>query len=625
MNNITYKEILKNSPLAYMWVKCITNEQGIYIDFEITEANESFNSYISVKIIQGKKISDLLTQQQISQINIDDMFKTCKEKGNCSYNRYNKFIKKHVNSEIYYIEDEVFLIRLTEIDSENIVFSDILRNSPFSVWIKDKEGKYIDVNIQAQKKFRKEYDDIIGKNDFDFWDEKIAKEYIRQDKEVMQSRKMYSYQNVLSLEIENDKKVYEVTKWPYKDVNGSILGTIGISIEIVDNSKLRENIEENEKNFETIVNFSDEVFIIYDRNKAIYISPSFKKIFGEEPYMLYKDYRYWKQYYDSEDMENFNVRFEEPIEFISRGNPNKNINKWFWVKALPIKDERGNAIKKIVIIRDITERKNLDLELESLRMDFFANISHELRTPINVIYGTLQLLKKIADINKYNEPGKIDRYLNIIDQNCLRLLKLVNNLIDSTKIDAGYLEYNPQNFNIISFVEDICNSVSEFIKLSNLNLIFDTNEEESIISFDLDMMERIILNLLSNAIKFNEENGCIYINVNCNKDFVEIIIRDTGIGICKENLNNIFGRFEQVSNKKVHYKEGSGIGLALVKSLVELHGGYIKANSEVGEGSVFTVGIPNTISDKAELSLEKSIDTAGKVSRMSVEFSDIYV
>ncbi|MGL5749674.1 MAG: sensor histidine kinase, partial [Paraclostridium sp.] len=262
----------------------------------------------------------------------------------------------------------------------------------------------------------------------------------------------------------------------------------------------------------------------------------------------------------------------------------------------------------------------------NMRMEFFANLSHELRTPINLILGTIQLLD--LKVNKLNDNDKIyfKKYNKIVTQNGLRLLKLVNNLIDTTKIDAGYFEYNPINYDIINFVESICMSVCEFAKQKKVNLIFDTEIEENLMSFDLDMMERIILNLLSNAIKFNKKDGEIKVYIyQDNKKNLNISIKDSGLGIPKEKLDSIFQRFEQVNSKKSNEKEGSGIGLALVKSLVELHKGDIFVNSTLNEGSEFIITIPN-VSIDSELGCEtikQDIDV--QVNRMNVEFSDIYI
>ena len=206
----------------------------------------------------------------------------------------------------------------------------------------------------------------------------------------------------------------------------------------------------------------------------------------------------------------------------------------------------------------------------------------------------------------------------------MRLLKLVNNLIDSTRIDSGCVDYNPQNQDIISFVENICDSVVEFSKSQSIELIFDTDQEEKIVSFDSDKMERVILNLLSNAIKYNKENGQIDVGIRCNPEHIDISVKDTGVGIPKDKINDVFEKFKQVDNRLTKISEGSGIGLSIVKSLVELHDGTINVNSEVGVGTEFEVKIPNQIvlQDSSKNSIQnESIDMDKKI---QIEFSDIY-
>lgn len=216
--------------------------------------------------------------------------------------------------------------------------------------------------------------------------------------------------------------------------------------------------------------------------------------------------------------------------------------QWIFAKFVPLLDEHGKVLKKIGILSDVTQDKKLDLELEKLRMDFFANLSHELRTPINLIFSALQVIN--LKLNKIDNEDLeyFDKYLSIIGQNSNRLLKLVNNLIDTTRLDSGCFNYSPKNNDIISCIEDICLSVADFVKANNLSIIFDTDTEEKIIGFDQDNMERIMLNLISNAIKFNQPGGNIQVSVNCNEN-VEIRVKDSGIGIPPEKLNSIFFKF----------------------------------------------------------------------------------
>lgn len=266
---------------------------------------------------------------------------------------------------------------------------------------------------------------------------------------------------------------------------------------------------------------------------------------------------------------------------------------------------------------------NMDYDLEDnkLKLDFFVNISHELRTPVNLISSTIQLIKlNLKNLSKEDE-NIISKYIDIMESNSMRLIRLINNLIDSTKIDSGFVKFTPINADIIKFVEDVCDSVVDYVDFNKMNLIFDTDREEEIVLFDPDIIERILLNLLSNAVKFNKVDGTIYVNLYTKDDEIRITVRDEGIGIPKEKLSSIFKRFEQIQTKNKIEKQGSGIGLYLVKSLVTLHGGNIKVESKVNEGSKFIVTIPKKVLENGE---ELVIDEKEKANRkVNIEFSDI--
>lgn len=270
-------------------------------------------------------------------------------------------------------------------------------------------------------------------------------------------------------------------------------------------------------------------------------------------------------------------------------------------------------------------KKELEYEeLNKIRSEFFTNLSHELRTPLNLIFSSLQVLNLKVEGSGIKEEKSISKYLNMATQNTYRLLKLVNNIIDSNKITSGYFDYNPQNYDIINFVEGICQSIVDFAKYKNIEIIFDTEIEEKVISFDLDKIERIILNILSNAIKFSKDNGLIKIYIREIDDMIEIEISDNGIGIPPHKLSSIFDRFKQVDNNIIRRGEGSGIGLYLVKSLVDMHGGNIKVNSELDKGTKFKIQIPNKITKNSEfVILDKNLQNS-YIEKIKVEFSDIY-
>lgn len=307
----------------------------------------------------------------------------------------------------------------------------------------------------------------------------------------------------------------------------------------------------------------------------------------------------------------------------------------FWVEVNSRFISIDEDERVIATVRDITERKkaelafqNETLELEKLRTEFFANISHELRTPLNIILSAIKVNEMhILDKDKPIDIEKLIKNIGIEKQNCFRLLRLINNLIDSTKLDADLFELNIVNCNIVSVVEDITLSAADHISSSKLNIVFDTDVEEKIVACDLDKLEKIILNLLSNSVKFTPDGGNIFVNIKDGEEYITISIEDTGIGIPPEKLNIIFDRFRQVDKSFTRSSEGIGLGLFLTKALVEMQGGTINVESEYGKGAKFIVKLPARVLENSreiaqcELAADKITDYEEKV---IVEFSDIY-
>ena len=264
-------------------------------------------------------------------------------------------------------------------------------------------------------------------------------------------------------------------------------------------------------------------------------------------------------------------------------------------------------------------------EIEKAKSQFFANLSHEIKTPINIIYSCIQLL----DINKKNGEKSLsdayNKYEHTLKQNCYRLLRLVNNLVDMTKIDSGYMKLIFINCEIVSLVEDITLSIVPYVESKNINIVFDTYIEELKIRCDPESMERVILNLLSNAIKFTDNNGNISVFIEADEKYVFIRVKDDGIGISEDIREEIFNRFVQEDKSFNRKKEGSGIGLALVKSLVELHDGEVYLE-KVSKGSEFVVKLPNIKIDEELDVYNKVMDAESKplVQNIHIEFSDIY-
>ncbi len=312
----------------------------------------------------------------------------------------------------------------------------------------------------------------------------------------------------------------------------------------------------------------------------------------------------------------------EPVQYT---NEVKSLNRWYNINAFMVHTNGTEAIA--VLFDDVSQEIKARNEMEKLikiQDEVFANVSHELKTPLSVIFSTIQLLelymrRDSLDANRYG----VYKSVRTIKQNCYRFTKLINNIVDLSKIDSGFFKLDLSNENIVDIVENIVQSIAEYIKGKGLSVVFDTDVEEKIIACDPGKIERILLNLISNAVKFSNPEGTISVSISDHGDQVEITVQDTGIGIEGKYLDTIFERFNQVDKTLARNAEGSGIGLSLVKSIVDLHGGTVSVESEIGKGSTFRVCLPvRTVEQSREP--KQKIPSLNKVEMINIEFSDIY-
>jgi two-component system, sensor histidine kinase ChiS len=225
--------------------------------------------------------------------------------------------------------------------------------------------------------------------------------------------------------------------------------------------------------------------------------------------------------------------------------------------------------------------------LDHLKSHFFANISHEFRTPLTLILGQIESVMTSGIAIK--EKGK----LQVANRNAKRLLALINELLDLSKLEAGSMELAASRQNIVSFLKSLFYSFESLAETKSIELIFEAEADYIPVSFDPDKMEKVFYNLVSNALKFTPENGRITVSICIEQDH-EVVIRiiDTGIGIPEDRMEHIFDRFFQVDASSTREYGGTGIGLALTRELVLLHKGEITASSQEGIGSEFAISFP---------------------------------
>jgi signal transduction histidine kinase/DNA-binding response OmpR family regulator len=254
----------------------------------------------------------------------------------------------------------------------------------------------------------------------------------------------------------------------------------------------------------------------------------------------------------------------------------------------------ANAIAKVRIYQEAKERAEALAELDRAKTTFFSNVSHEFRTPLTLLLGPVEDI--LAD-SEHPLPLYQRERLEIVRRNGLRLLKLVNTLLDFSRIEASRLQAVYEPTDLAAFTAELASVFRSVVEQAGMQLVIDCPPLPEPVYIDRDMWEKIVLNLLSNAFKFTF-SGQIAVTLRAlhpsptTAATVELVVSDTGIGIATEELLHLFERFHQVKGVRARTHEGSGIGLALVNELVHFHGGTVRVDSAVDEGTMFTVSIP---------------------------------
>ncbi len=299
------------------------------------------------------------------------------------------------------------------------------------------------------------------------------------------------------------------------------------------------------------------------------------------------------------------------------------------INAIPFYDDDAHIM---LIIKDLTYKKISEMaekeildrfKADKIKTEFFANMSHELKTPLNVISSSNQLLEynyKNSKVKDYNE--NIKYHINLVRQSSYRIQRLIGNIIDLTKMESGFYNIKLSKHNVVNVVEDLFMKTEKYSSKKDISIIFDTDNEEIYTYIDRVEIERVMLNLLSNCIKFTPNGGEIRVNMYDKENEFKIVVEDNGIGIPENKIGLIFEEFGQADKTLSRNSEGSGIGLSIVKNLIELHDGNIRVKSKENKGTQFIITIPikNTIKefyqdDKRIYNIEEKI---------SIEFSDIY-
>ncbi len=496
------------------------------------------------------------------------------------------------------------------------LLSVFIKNSPVYAYIKEaapNDSRLIFASENYKELLGISSEEMIGKSTFDYFPDEEAKKIIEEDWEVVTKRKILKIEDVLN------NRNYITIKFPIF-LNKKIF-LAGYTIDITDQKELQRNLleakkiaEESEEKYKQIFdNTLDHIFIIEvingNRFKILNVNPVQAREIGKvAPGKFIEDCfqdelaKYFIENYSKCVAKKSIMTYEEKID-----------NSDFLTQLIPVTNSIGEVYRLIGIARNITKEKKLTNELieqyeklkvlnkdlilakdkaeetDKLKTAFLQNISHEIRTPLNGILGFSRLLTS-KDISN----DEIDEFILNIDQSGKRLLEIINNVLDISKIETGQIVITEKQFSLNSFITDMFSFFLPVAKQKNIdfNYFIALEEIESYVTSDEFKLNQIISNLINNAIKFTESGTIDFGYKIIDDKYIQFFVKDTGIGIDPEYHSRIFERFSQVDSSITRGYEGAGLGLPICKGLAEKLGGTIWLESEKDKGSTFFVEIP---------------------------------
>lgn len=515
-------------------------------------------------------------------------------------NAFNLMAKK-IDQDITYLENAKKTIELHSRFSRTVI--DSLTDALSVIDVSD--FKIRDVNRVFLETYRLKKEDVIGKTCYEITHKRTVPCSPPDDvcplMETVKTGKPSTQEHVHCTK-DGGKRYVEVMASPIKDEKGNLVSIIHISRDITDRKKSEEALLESEERYRRLVDFSPYGIAIHSEGKIVYMNLAGAKILGTtypslfigKPVLdiVHPDYhKLAKERIQMQKDGKVAPLIEE--EFLRLDNTPVDVE----IVAIPFNYHGKPAMYGV--FQDITERKNVEqirheneqlISANRIKNDFLATMSHEFRTPLNAVLGFSELLKqKIA--GGLNE--KQERYVDNILKGGKLQLNLIDMLLDMTRLEAGKLELIIKKIYVPDAIKDVLILVKQRSEEHKVTLRTEIDPALENIFADEQRFKLIMFNLLDNAVKFiKPEGGNVVISSKKEGNMAKFSVSDNGIGISAENLGKLFLSFKQVDSGISRKYGGIGLGLAITKQLVELHGGTITVDSKFGEGSTFTFSIP---------------------------------
>ena len=408
-------------------------------------------------------------------------------------------------------------------------------------------------------------------------------------------------------------KTYAYTEMDALDEIGAL---IGLAEDVNEEIEAAEALKSSEAKYRLMTEQASDVVAHYDaESRMMFISPAIENILGRKTEellgqpvcaeMIHPD-----DYGKARDAFVHCVSTGEPVQFDYRFLHKDGHYVWLETNMRRAVSADGKRMSEIIgVTRNISERKRYEIDLLDAReraeaanrtkSRFLANMSHELRTPLNAIIGFSEVLR----MQMFGELGhpRYEEYAQLINESGALLLDLISDILDMSKIEAGKYELHAEELDTTEIIDSCIRLMRGRAEENGIQLVKKIDRTASgSITADERALKQILLNLLSNAVKFTPADGIVTVEAKASEDMIRFVVRDTGRGIPADQIDRLGQPFEQITTDAASAKQGTGLGLALVRSLTELHGGRMTLESEPGAGTAVTIDLPKVPSRPAD-------------------------
>jgi two-component system sensor histidine kinase/response regulator len=491
-------------------------------------------------------------------------------------------------------------------EHEYALLRSLIDSIPDVIFYKNTQGQYLGCNKAAQELFGTSEADVIGKYSEDFLNAELAKKLQFNDSKVVESRKTVTIQQSVTLNKQN--KLLETLKTPYTDMNGELLGLIGIARDITKEHEAAEKLRHSEERYALAMDAVEEGLWDWHINTdELHCNSAYFTMLGYQPSEVLPSWQGFRRLVHSDDWACVHQMLNdhlfdpsEPYEHEFRMVGFSGQYEWILARGSVVEyDEDGKPTRILGTHKNITKRKEHEQEILEAKQDaelanrykseFLANMSHEIRTPMNGIMGMIQLALR-TDLDDQQHD-----YLDKAFHSSNSLLLIINDILDFSKIEAGKLELESVPFNLEDVLDAVINVNIIEAQKKGLEFVLNSPTLPLRVIGDGLRLNQVLTNIVSNAVKFTSEGyvelGCEVIDKTTSAITLQFSVGDSGIGIQASKLSNLFKAFSQADGSITREFGGSGLGLSISDHLVNMMGGTFTVKSCINEGSCFSFSI----------------------------------